>query len=101
MITKIFDCPISWCTSSVFEHGGDGSPPNDWMHWGEAEDLVPGLWGTVEAGGSRAAHYVVSHDTDCDEVPHDAESLRALALTFEAAAGRLRERAFYLERINS
>lgn len=62
---------------------------------------MPGLWGTVEAEGAGEAHYLIGHDPDCDDEIHDAESLRALALTYEEAALRLRQCARDLERINA
>ncbi|WP_404433152.1 hypothetical protein LG299_02345 [Microbacterium lacus] len=31
-IRRRIDCPVEWCAGAWLEHGGEGQPPEQWVH---------------------------------------------------------------------
>lgn len=82
-----FECPIPWCAGEVWEHGGDGSEPGDWLHSSADLDLNASMWAQVWSVGADAPRWGVHAAREGYIEAEDAESLASM---LEAAALALR-----------
>lgn len=78
-----FECPVSWCTGSWLDHGGDGTGPDEWLHSDDGREIVHGaaLYRSREGAGPDmwemvAGGQVVARGHDLARL---AEVLRDLA----------------------
>lgn len=96
-LRRRIDCPVSWCEGRWFDHGGDGSDPDEWYHEdGDGIDLPHGAFlGRSRVGsgpvswslvlpGARGAH--VDYRASSEDPGDLARQLRDMADAIDAHA---------------
>lgn len=95
LLSRRIDCPVPWCAGRWVDHGGEGQPPERWVHQDDdgfalphgatlardQEGAGPVTWSLyVEWDGTTSA---VRNDTDLRRI---AQVLRDLAASVEDVA---------------
>jgi hypothetical protein len=86
-------CPVLWCDGRWLEHGGDGQPPELWLHEDESGmEIAPGAVLTRAQEGSAPVVWSLAVDGNCvldfDDPRALARRLRLLADAVSAITDR-------------
>jgi len=41
-MARRIECPVAWCDGAWLDHGGQGAPPDEWVHTGADAIDLPG-----------------------------------------------------------
>lgn len=90
-IERRIDCPVPWCRGGWLEHGGDGLPPEQWLHEEDhGHDLGHDAWigrSQQGAGPIEWSFVMDRHNITDAHDPHDLSAmLRSVADAIDAIA---------------
>lgn len=92
------DCPIDFCIGRAFEHGVDGTDPEQWLHSGPDETLASFAQGNLSQRAGGPLRYSLYLDVEAD---HTADELAVMVAELRLLATRLEARVETLKGRNS